>query len=71
MVALLNRAMELKASSESQSLLDESLTTSSKRPVEELTALKSELDSLIVQSKKFVQYHHLFSKIPTSKKNYQ
>ena len=71
MVALLHKAMEVKAKSESQALQEESLSISSTKPLEELSILKSELDYLVEKALKYVEYHHIFAKIPTSKRHYQ
>lgn len=68
MVDILHHAMDLKVKSEALMQLDESSEPSSVRPLEKIMQLKSSLDSLVEQSKQYVEYYHLFAKIPSSKR---
>ena len=63
--------MELKVKSESLFQLEENELPSSIKPLERISELKSELDVLTEHSKKYVQHHHLFAEIPTSKRHYR
>ena len=71
MVEILHRAMELKVTSETLFQLEENEPPSSIKPLERISDLKSELDQLVVQSRMYVEHHHLFAEIPTSKRQYQ
>lgn len=68
MVDMLHRAMELKNSSEF--LLQKEAEDVSVKPLERISSLKSELDFLASQSRKYVNFYHLFAKIPSSKRSY-
>ena len=68
MVEILHRAMDLKVSSESQFQMEESETAISLKPLERISLLKQELDMLTNQARKYVEYHHMFAKIPSSKR---
>ena len=71
MVEMLHRAMELKTMSETFIQLEESEDHEAPfvKPLERVEKLKQELDHLTKQSKKYVDYHHLFAKIPSSKRH--
>ncbi len=70
MVEMLHRAMELKTNSESLFQLEsEDDDTTFIKPLEKISGLKSELDHLADQSKRYVGYHHMFAKIPSSKRH--
>lgn len=60
--------MDLKLNSEFLFRMEESEPASSVKPLERISGLKSELDLLVDQSKEYVEYHHQFSKIPSSKR---
>ena len=63
--------MEVKTASESVFQLEESEPPSSHKPLERISVLKDEVDHLVELSKKYVDHHHLFAEIPTSKRQYQ
>ena len=67
MVEILHRAMDLKLNSETQLQQDETDAPTSLKPLDKISVLKSELDALVKQSKKYVEYYHLFAKIPSTK----
>ncbi len=71
MVEILHRAMELKVTSETLFQLGENEPPSSHKPLQRIAELKSEVDLLVDQSKKYVEHHHLFAEIPTSRRQYQ
>ena len=62
--------MDLKVNINSLRLVDKCFS-SQEEVLQELAVYESDLQTLLAQAQNFVQYHHRFSEIPTSKRHLQ